>query len=1044
MYKALHFLLAIGCLLAGKPSLGAQHSWRFLSLSEKEGLPVKELFDLSSTENGMLWMASLYGLVKFDGETFEVLNHNPLDSTSITFGRLLLVKKSRFNGGMLWLGSATGGLCQFEIRTEKARTFLHDSDKSGCIGGNYIAGILENDSGGVWVGTDNFTLNYLPPGSRNFQKWQPPLPKGVHSTIEAGLLGEIVQDTRDKNRIWIGSRFGIYNFDIRTKTFKLHPFTNPFTYFYIPSSVPLWQDETGLIWTTCHRFGLLRYDPVVHHWATWKTDANQINRNGINQIFPLDDSLLLCTTPNAGLWLFNRKSTTLKVLNQQNTPGLPDAELRSAFKNEEGDIWLATMAGLIRITRQPQPIKLFLFPDKFPSLQKNNWQRAYALSPDRTKLYMGTLRGDGLLIFDWKNKQMEIVRYQSTTKATGWDIWLDDLCFDPDSNLWIGSEAGLLRFDRASRHIYPVFPLGKDSLAFQGHHVASIATDAHGKLWIGTLTAGLFCFDRINGQLIPFQTPEGQSMTFLKHERIKKVFLDRNELLWIGTENQLYRYNLTLQSLLPPLKSSVIPKNINDIDQDSAGTIWISTYGAGLFRYKPKAESLDFINNPSPPGANWMYELIVDHNGTIWIGTDAGLSNYRPKAGEFTNFGTKDGVDLVLKGALIQLPDGTIINGSSQGFHLFQPNAWNQSNHPPKPYLKILSVFGEKIVAHTGDFVALEQHQNSFSIEFSAINFNLYPQTNFAYRLEGQENDWVESGDRRFVTYTNLSPGKYTFYLKSIDKQGDWSAPVRLLDINIPPAFYQTFWFKSLVFISFFLLLWSIYLLRVKQIRRQEQWKISLDHQLADLEMQALRAQMNPHFLHNSLNAINWFILEEKPEQASKYLVKFSRLMRLVLSNSRLKKISLAQELEALHLYVSLEQIRLENSFLFSLEISDDIDSEEIKIPPLLLQPYIENAIWHGLMNKKDAPGQLRIRLWLEKDCLICTIEDNGIGRQAAAKIKEATLAPAPSQAMEITAKRLDLLERTGSAKAQIQIFDLENDQAEATGTKVQLQITVG
>ena len=1036
------------CLLGLGQRAFAQQDFRFLSISEKEGLPVRNLFGITATDDGMLWLASLYGLVKFDGETFEVLSHNPIDPQSISFGRLLIVEKSKQSGNTLWLGSATGGLCRFDGATEKAKSFLHNPQDKHSIGGNFIGGLWENTTGGLWVGTDNFTLSYLPPGSSHFQNWQPPLPPGVVSAKDAGLLGGITPDVFDANILWIGSRFGLYRFNIKAGSFGLHPFNKPFAYFYSPNPFPVCMDADGMLWTNQPESGLLRYDPQSRLWASWKTKATTANSNWLNQIFPLDDSLLLGLSKNTGLWVFNRRTLNLTVLDQNNTLGLPATELYAAHKSQNGDIWLATMSGLVRVTRQPQPVRHFSFPQHFPALQKNNWQRAYALSPDGRQLFMGTLRGDGLLIYDWEKQQMDFARYRSTASSTGWDIWLDDLCFDVQGRLWIGSEEGLLRFDQQERRIEPVYPIGTDSLALRGHHIASIAAGADGRLWLGTLDAGLFCFDPQSRRLLPFNANNGQALSILQKEPIKKVFLDAAGTLWIGGENQLYRYQPEQQQFLPALSGGgpgkLRPENISDIEQDAGGNIWLATFGAGLFRFNARTETLEFFNNPAPPGANWMYELLIDRKGELWMGTEAGIANFQPGSNLFANFGEKDGVNAVMKGALIQLPDGTILSGGSQGFHFFQPDAWHRSNYPPRPYLKTLSLFGEKMVLPSGAAIHLQHDQNHFSIEFSAVNQNLYPQTSFAYRMEGLDGAWVEAGTRRFVTYTNLPPGKYRFYLKAADKRGIWSGPVRLLELTIQPAFYQTWWSKVLAVALLFGLLMLAYKLRAAQIRRQERWKTKIDRQLAAVEMQALRAQMNPHFLHNSLNAINCFILENQPEQASKYLVKFSRLMRIVLDNSRLKKITLAQELKALHLYVEMEQIRFEPAFEFVLELTETLDPEEIEIPPLLLQPYLENAIWHGLMNKKNAPGRLLVRLWLEQSYLLCQIEDDGVGREAAAKIKASSLTASTSLGMDLTAQRLSLLQRLGNPAADLAVFDLQDEEGKVSGTRVELKIAVG
>jgi hypothetical protein len=221
-----------------------------------------------------------------------------------------------------------------------------------------------------------------------------------------------------------------------------------------------------------------------------------------------------------------------------------------------------------------------------------------------------------------------------------------------------------------------------------------------------------------------------------------------------------------------------------------------------------------------------------------------------------------------------------------------------------------------------------------------------------------------------------------------------------------------------------------------------EKTKAELEQQATELEMQALRAQMNPHFIFNSLNSINRFILQNNKALASEYLTKFSRLVRLILQNSQSALIQLESELESLQLYLELEAVRFDHHFEFNIKVDDELETDVIKVPPLIIQPYAENAIWHGLMHKEEK-GHLEIELFQQDDFLCCKIADDGIGRKKASELKSKSSSTHKSMGMQITASRIEMLQQKKHLDASIKITDLVLADGSAGGTEVLLKIPV-
>jgi tetratricopeptide (TPR) repeat protein len=223
----------------------------------------------------------------------------------------------------------------------------------------------------------------------------------------------------------------------------------------------------------------------------------------------------------------------------------------------------------------------------------------------------------------------------------------------------------------------------------------------------------------------------------------------------------------------------------------------------------------------------------------------------------------------------------------------------------------------------------------------------------------------------------------------------------------------------------------------------KEAMQRSFEKKLANSELQALRAQMNPHFLFNCLNSINSFIIKNEQELASEYLAKFSKLIRQVLNNSKSSKVTLANELEALELYIEMEALRFNNKFEHSIIIDSNIEKDYVEIPPLIIQPYVENSIWHGLMHKKEGVGTLLVEIKKEDNTLICIIEDNGIGRAAACNLNSKTAVKRKSYGMNITEERLNHINQEFKESANIEVVDLLDDKNTGIGTRVEIKIEV-
>jgi sensor histidine kinase YesM len=326
------------------------------------------------------------------------------------------------------------------------------------------------------------------------------------------------------------------------------------------------------------------------------------------------------------------------------------------------------------------------------------------------------------------------------------------------------------------------------------------------------------------------------------------------------------------------------------------------------------------------------------------------------------------------------------------------------------------------------------------SIEFNTLGFSLPEKTKYQYQLIGNDKDWIMSGARNYVSYTNLKSGNYEFRVKACNYDGEWNEKYTSLKIHIATPFYKTWWFILLSIVVISSIIYFIYRNKMKENKEKETLRILNNKELAQLELKALRAQINPHFLFNSLNSINNFILKNDTKKASRYLVKFSQLVRNILNNSSTPLISLEEELQTIELYMLIEGMRFNEQFSYKIIINSSINTSTISIPSLLLQPYVENAIWHGLLHKE---GEKRITISIEKineNSISIEINDNGIGRKKVQEIENKSH-KGKSYGMQIGEDRLKLIKQSTGQMAQVEVFDSYDEDDIGNGTTIKIII---
>ncbi|MFN0187762.1 MAG: sensor histidine kinase [Bacteroidia bacterium] len=337
---------------------------------------------------------------------------------------------------------------------------------------------------------------------------------------------------------------------------------------------------------------------------------------------------------------------------------------------------------------------------------------------------------------------------------------------------------------------------------------------------------------------------------------------------------------------------------------------------------------------------------------------------------------------------------------------------------------------------------SLDHGANNISIGFEALSYKSYGNIKYRYWLVNEADTFESVTSSRHVEFLSLKPGNYIFSVLVKNSSGTWTVAKESLKFTILTPFWQQWWFRLVVLFSIILLAFYFMRLRIARVREQERLRTDFNKQLVMLEIKALRAQMNPHFIFNVINSIQDYILKNDARSAQRYLTKFAKLVRSILDNSVEGEVMLEGELEANKLYVELEQQRFDDKFEFALNISSDVDANSLLIPSMIFQPFLENAIKHGI-RYLSGNGKLSLTVKRDDHTVYIYIEDNGIGRAAAAELNKINASEHISHGSLITTRRVEAYNKAHNTSIQLTILDLFDEQGKASGTRVELLIPV-
>ncbi len=854
-----------------------------------------------------------------------------------------------------------------------------------------------------------------------------------------------------KNRIWCSDFNNIKYFseDFKSqKSFLIFPENKN-----IDSNIVFAEPVSGQVWIFCSK-GLWVWDESrnkISKHQDLKTDLPFLNA------LQLNEQEFIFSLYNGQVGVYNFK--TQKITFFQNNPGdetflgfvkinedevlgysnqkiykISNGIFELVYKSERSQInhlnfdpeteifWISTNKGLIKLT-PIRAIQSYIFPEKEGKIIT----KSVAIEEDeRGNIWVLNSKNE-IWVLD-TNQVWDQIQIKNPPSFSSINYIKDQI--------FIGSDEGLFEVRNKKLQKIPLIDLP------QKQKIKKCLLTSSGELWLlyASIPIQRYDFDSLEKIKKTFQNPE----SFWTENAWNDMILDKNDKIWIGgwmpksygiAHFDAYKNQFIDNASLEVNKdrSKYFGDYVNRIALTQTHDLLFSGYGGFVYLNKEgnvykKVDVIDF------PIANGRIEGIAETTeGNIVFATGDGLHVYSKKNDNIVRISQIDGLptDELIYG-FKKLKNEKFALGIENGIVKVDADELLRVRISKKMAISSIIVNG-KLRTSLENEIVLNKDETDLTIKFSDLSFTDHQKTYYRYKFKN-ENHWSDLGHNAEITFNRLNPGNYNLIIQTGNHSKQWKKETLDITIIVQPPFYKS---KGFLFLIGVLLLILIFVMNRYLLLRQKK-ESAYRQKIKESEMQTLRAQMNPHFMFNTLNSINSYIIENKTETASEYLTKFSKLMRNILEYSKEEMIPLYKELQALKLYIELESARLENSFDYTFIIDKELKSNElIKVPPLILQPFVENAIWHGLNHKLES-GNLIIAAQVVGNRLSIKIEDDGIGRKAAKEIKHKQTNH-KSFGIEITRQRIEMLYEENS----VEIVDLFNTEGIALGTQVIITLKI-
>jgi ligand-binding sensor domain-containing protein/serine phosphatase RsbU (regulator of sigma subunit) len=758
-------------------------------------------FDVAKDKSGNLWIASNKGLNQYNPytNTFQTFYHLPDNKNSLPNNRLQAIRID--SKGCIWIGTERGLSCYNPVSTEFTN-FFYESDNVNSICSNEILSLFVDGDSIIWIGTDKGLCNY----DLRTQQFNRVEEFCSHTKSVNPVINCIVKDF--DNKLWIGTDKGL--FTLKNK--------------HLEAVLPEIQDEvndilissSGLLWIGTQKTGLYSYETNIKHLEKYTHndyDVESIGSNTVNTIFEDNTGILWVGLQAAGVSRLDPLLQQFKVLKNipNGTVSLTSSYITSIFADSVGRILIGTNNGLNKIGRKRKEIKKYFDDVHFP--RRTIW----SITKQKDKLY------------------------------------------------WLGTEQGIILFD-CGKDTYKEFPLISEK---NNERIARcMFIDENNILWVGTYSGGIFLFDIETEKFIKNYRANGK-IGDIPHNKIYCFKKDSKGEIWIGTAAGLAKFNKETETFTQWKSDKNNPNSLAgdmvlDIVEDANYQFWIATYDGGFCQFDPIKNKFRVYGQENEMNQEAAYNILLDKKSNLWISTNNGILHFDQHTQKIKRFSVAEGLQSAEfnVGAATLAKDGTMYFGGIGGVTFFQPEKIQNNPHKPKVIITHFKKFDKEVVADSSIFckkksIQLKHTDSFFSVDFIALNYTNPAKNTYQYRLLGLDEDWINAGNRHYVSYTDLEEGDYIFEVRAANNDGLWSTEPTQLKISIAPPLYKQTWFKWVSFTLIAACMLFVYTIRIKAIRKQnEKLEHTIKERTKDLHMKNIVITEQQNELQRQKNSV--------------------------------------------------------------------------------------------------------------------------------------------------------------------------------------------
>ncbi len=823
---------------------------RFEHLTNRDGLSQMSVQTILQDRQGFMWFGTEDGLNRYDGYELRVFRPDAEKHESVSMGSISVLLED--SSGLLWIGTSGGGLDRFDPARESFRHYRHDPEQAatpGSLSHDDVRAIHEDGSGALWIGTGGGGLDRFDPARDRFTHYRHD-PNDPHS-----LSHDVVQTIHEDGSgvLWVGTQGGgLDRFDPARDRF-VHYRHDPQTAAGDPGSLShddvraLHEDSSGVLWIGTWGGGLDRFDRSRGHFVHHRHDPDDpgsLSHDRVRALHEDSSGVLWIGTWGGGLDRLDpsRKRFVHTRHDPEDAGSLSHDRVSAIAEDRSGILWIGTLGGGVNFF-DPSRDHFIHYRHDPGDPESLSHDVVLAIHEDRSgSLWVGTEGG-----FDRMERDREgLFRERFThlhrdpgdphgpltgrVSAAGHDAVLS-LWEDRSGDLWVGTPRGLERLDGDRRVSARYRHDPRDPCSLSHDVVLAVLDDRSGNLWVGT-AGGLNRLGqrspRRRATESPPRTETGAACFFryrhrpeepwsLSHDLVRAIHEDRAGNLWVGTRAGLNRLDRSQQQRdgrqpsgprghfvryqhQPEDPESLGHDVVLSIHEDRTGSLWIGTFGGGLDRFDPTAESFTHLTEADGLPNNVVYGILEDDLGRLWLSTNRGLTRFDPQTRKCTSYDARDGLqdDEFNAGAFHRGGGGRMYFGGVHGFNAFRPERFHDNPYLPPIVLTSFRIFESEAGlgrALSGlERIELSHRQNFFSFELAALSFARSDKNRYAYMLEGFDEAWVESGSRRYASYTNVPPGKYLFRAKGSNNDGLWNERGAAVEILVRPPLWRTWW----------------------------------------------------------------------------------------------------------------------------------------------------------------------------------------------------------------------------------------------------------